>query len=448
MAVAGASGFVGRALVPGLVRAGYTVRRLARRPAALVPMEAVENLHFDLDDLTDLDVALRGVDTAFYLVHAMGAGDAFASRDRVYAHRFATAARVAGVRHVVYLGGLSPREEILSEHLSSRREVGEILRRECGALHVRAGIIIGPDSASFRIMDDLVRRLPAMVTPRWVNNRCQPVDISDVTATLVRSVAVPGDREVDLAGPDVLTYRDMLERLAAAIGLRRRLIVGVPVLTPGLSARWLRFVTSESLPVAKALVQSLRHDAVADGVDLCAEVGVHPCGFDDAIRSALAGRRRVVRANVERRWDGRRYSLTQRFEMTPAVVCDRRLLERVDANLRRLSLAVLLHTVRWHGDELRLGPWPLLRLSRRSDLGGDPPIITRAIDGGALAARPGGELVVGCRPDLGGHVVEARLVEYAPRLPWLAYLLVQAPLHRLLVKRAVHRAVAAVPLAT
>ncbi len=441
VAVVGASGFVGQALVPALLDHRYTVRRLARRPAALTRLEGVEDRRFDLDDPTGLDAALEGVDTAFYLVHAMEGGGGFAERDRAYAHRFAAAARAAGVRHVVYLGGLHPREAVLSEHLASRREVGEILRRECGALHVRAGIILGPGSASFEIMYDLVRHLPVMVTPRWVHSRCQPVEISDVVVTLLRAVEVAGDREVDMAGADVMTYRDMLERLATRLGLRRRLVVDVPVLTPGLSAHWLRFVTSVSLPVAKALVESLRHDAVADGVDLCAEVGVSPCGFDEAIRRALAGRPRVVHVSVEQLWSGRRYTLTQRFDLSPAVRCDRGLARRIDAHLFELTPRVLRHALRWKGGDLRLGPWSLIRLGEANDVHGFGPTIVRTIDGGWLAAVRGGQLVLACRPDLGRSVVEAGIVGYTPRLPKPVYRLVQAPIHRTLVTRAVRRAV-------
>lgn len=214
--VTGPTGFVGHALVAGLIEAGHGVRRLGRRPETFAPLEGVEDRAFDLDDDRLDATALAGVDTVFYLVHSMGGGTGFADRDRAYAYRFTRAARVAGVRHVVYLGGLYPRGTALSEHLGSRREVGEILRRECRALHVRAGIIIGSGGASFEIMCDLVRRLPVMVTPRWVSNRCQAVALSDAVGALVRAVDVAGDREVDLAGPDVLTYRDMLERMGRA----------------------------------------------------------------------------------------------------------------------------------------------------------------------------------------------------------------------------------------
>lgn len=440
VAVTGATGFVGRALVPRLVEAGYAVRRLARRPEALTPLEEVDDRRFDLDDPEPDADAMAGVDTVFYMVHSMSAGPGFADRDRAYAHRFATAARAAGVRHVIYLGGLYPREPVLSQHLASRREVGEILQRECGGLHVRAGIIIGSGSASFEIMLDLVTHLPAMITPRWVGNRCQAVELSDALEALVRAVDVPGNRQVDLVGPDVLTYREMLERMAHALGLRRRLIVGVPVLTPRLSAHWLRFVTSVSLPVAQALVESLRHDAIADGTDLCAEVGIEPCGFDGALRRALANRPRIVGTTVESAWDGRRCNLAQRFQLSAATHCDQASLARIDRELHQLTPWMGLRLLSWRGDDLRLAGRPMLRL-------GPPRYATgtrqRSIEGGWLAAEAGGVLWFSCEHGRQGPVIAAGVSGYAPRLPRIAYLLVQARLHRALVTSAVRRALSA-----
>jgi len=308
------------------VEAGYIVRRLGRHPETFDRVEGVEDRRFDLDDERPDEAALVGSTRPSYLVHAMGGGGGFAARDRAYAQRFVGAARTAGVRHVIYLGGLYPMGTALSQHLASRRDVGDILRRGCGALHVRAGIIIGSGSASFEMMCDLVRRLPVMVTPRWVGNRCQAVELTDAVSALVQAVDVAGNREIDLAGPDVLTYREMLQRMALALGMRRRLIIGVPVLTPRLSAHWLRFVTSVPLPVAQALVESLRHDALADGSDLFAEVSLVPCGFDEAVRRALANRPHIVHIGHTSFWDGRRYHLTQRFQLSATARCDSRLL--------------------------------------------------------------------------------------------------------------------------
>jgi uncharacterized protein YbjT (DUF2867 family) len=438
VAVTGPTGFVGRALVPRLVQAGYAVRRLSRHPETLRSLAAVDDRRFNLDDEHPDTTPLAGVDTAFYLVHAMGEGQGFADRDRAYAHRFADAARVAGIRHVIYLGGLYPRGTELSEHLASRREVGEILQRECGALHVRAGIIIGSGSASFEIMSDLVRRLPVMVTPRWVANHCQAIELSDAVDALVRAVDVPGDREVDLVGPEVLTYREMLQRMGRALGLRRRVIIDVPVLTPRLSAHWLRFVTSVSLSVARALVESLRHDAVADGDDLCAEVGVRPCGFNEAVRRALADRPRVVDTVTERRWEGHRYNLTQRFQLSAGTRCDAPLLARIDGESQRLTQRLALGVLRWHGNELRLAGWSLIRLGPWEQVGN---VRRHSIDGGWLVADPGGVISFACLAGGDGPVVEASLSDYAPRFPRLVYSLVQGPVHRALLASSVRRAV-------
>lgn len=440
VAVTGATGFVGRALVPRLVEAGYAVRRLARRPEALTPLDEVGDRRFDLDDPEPDPEAMAGVDTVFYMVHSMSAGPGFAARDRTYAHRFATAARAAGVRHVIYLGGLYPREPVLSQHLASRREVGEILQRECGGLHVRAGIIIGSGSASFEIMLDLVTHLPAMITPRWVGNRCQAVELSDALEALVRAVDIPGNRQVDLVGPDVLTYREMLERMGRALGLRHRLIIDVPVLTPRLSAHWLRFVTAVSLPVAQALVESLRHDAIADGNDLFAEVGIQPCGFDEALRRALAKRPRIVGTTVERAWDGRRCNLTQRFQLSAATHCDEALLARIDGELHQLTTWVGLRLLRWRGDDLRLAGRSMLRLGPPRYAAGTQQ---RSIEGGWLAADAGGVLWFSCEHGRQSPVIAARLSGYAPRLPRMAYLLVQERMHRALVRSAIRRTLSA-----
>ena len=283
MAIAGATGFVGRRLARRLARDGVTVRCLARRPEAVERRPGLVAVPIEITDEDRLVRALGGARVAFYLVHNLEAEGDFATLERTQALTFGRACRRAGVPRVVYLGGLYPDDERLSQHLDSRREVGQILRQECGALVVRAGIIIGSGSASFEIMRDLVSRLPVMVAPRWVGNRCQPIHIDDVIETLARAADVDGDREVDMAGPDTLTYGAMLQRLGRAIG-RKPVIIPVPVLTPQLSSHWLRFITAVPLPVAHALVNSLRHEALATRPDLCSEVGVEARSFDAAVR--------------------------------------------------------------------------------------------------------------------------------------------------------------------
>jgi uncharacterized protein YbjT (DUF2867 family) len=289
VAVTGAGGFIGRRLVRRLAAEGVAVRALMRHPAAPIANEEV--VPFDLRDPAAAEGgALEGATAAYYLVHAMAEGPDFAALDRQYARRFAAAARRAQTPLVIYLGGLYPRGVAnLSPHLQSRREVGEILMGECGAIVVRAGIIIGRGSAAFEIMRGLVVRLPVMITPQWVSCRCQPIDVDDAIEALARARAAPAAREVDLAGPEVLTYRAMMEATAEELGLRR-LIIPVPVFSPSLSSHWLRFITDVPLPVARALVESLHHDAVADGPDLCAELGIKPIGFRAALKRALADR--------------------------------------------------------------------------------------------------------------------------------------------------------------
>ena len=187
IAIAGASGFIGQRLVRRLARDGAALRCLMRHPTA--PIAHEEIVPFDLaDPAVAHGAALDGVRVAYYLVHAMMEGPDFAARDRQYAHRFAAAARKAQVSRVIYLGGLYPRSAApLSPHLQSRREVGEILIAECGAIAVRAGIVVGRGSAAFEIMRSLVAHLPVMITPKWVSSRCQPIDVGDAIEALARA---------------------------------------------------------------------------------------------------------------------------------------------------------------------------------------------------------------------------------------------------------------------
>ena len=338
IAIAGATGFVGRRLARRLAADGATVRCLARRPYAVEQRPGLVAVPVDITDEDGLAEALQGASVAYYLVHNLEAEGEFATLERAQAESFGRGCRRAGVEHVIYLGGLYPDDESLSEHLGSRREVGEILRRECGALVVRAGIIIGAGSASFEIMRDLAARLPVMVAPRWVGNRCQAVHIDDVIETLARAREVAGDREVDMAGPETLTYGEMLKRLGRAMG-REPKIVPVPVLTPQLSSHWLRFITAVPLPVARSLVGSLRHEALASRPDICAELGVEPKSFTEAVAATLANASRVsVREDSAVRYDNGAVWLGQTFAVDGVDWrCDKSILVRVDAALFRAS---------------------------------------------------------------------------------------------------------------
>ncbi|WP_236239378.1 SDR family oxidoreductase [Streptomyces sp. CC228A] len=309
--VTGASGYIGGRLVPELLEAGYRVRCLARSPEKLRDHPwagRVEVVRGDVTDERSLGEALRGADIAYYLVHALGTGRRFEDTDRRAARLFGQAAREGGVRRIVYLGGLTPAgvpEERLSPHLRSRAEVGRILLGSGVPTAVlRAAVILGSGSASFEMLRYLTERLPVMVAPRWVRTRIQPVAVRDVLRYLVGSAELPPDvnRTFDIGGPDVLTYRGLMQRYAAVAGLPRRLIVPVPVLTLRLSSLWIGLVTPVPAGIARPLADSLRHEVVCREHDLARYVPDppgHPLGCDQALELAL---RQVREARVATRW--------------------------------------------------------------------------------------------------------------------------------------------------
>jgi uncharacterized protein YbjT (DUF2867 family) len=286
----GATGYIGGRLAPALLDAGHEVRCLVRRPERATLPAGAQVHQGDLLTGEGLDEALAGVDVAYYLAHSMGGGEGgdFAARDRRAARTFATAARAAGVRRVIYLGGLEGANGHVSEHLASREEVAQILRDEGPPLvHVRAAMVIGDGSASFQILGHLVKRLPLMVTPRWIDTRSQPVAIADVVGALT-ALAVhddpPGD--VQLGGADVLTYREMMGRLAAASGRRRPAVIRLPVLTPRLSSYWVALVTPVDFGLVRPLVDGLAAEMV---VREPPPPGINdrPLGFEAAVRDAM-----------------------------------------------------------------------------------------------------------------------------------------------------------------
>ncbi|WSM38082.1 SDR family oxidoreductase [Streptomyces cellulosae] len=309
--VTGASGYVGGRLVPDLLEAGHRVRCLARSPDKLRDhpwAPDVETVRGDVTDAASVAAAMRDVDVAYYLVHALAGGGDFEDTDRRAARTFAGQAHAAGVRRIVYLGGLTPYgvpEETLSPHLRSRAEVGRIfLDSPVPATVLRAAVVIGSGSASFEMLRYLTERLPVMVTPSWVHTRTQPIAVRDVLRYLVASATMPADvdRAFDIGSPDVLTYRDMMRRYAEVAGLRRRVIVPVPVLTPGLSSHWIGLVTPVPASIARPLTESLRHEVVCREHDIARYVPDEPgrpLPFDEALRLALA---RVREAQVATRW--------------------------------------------------------------------------------------------------------------------------------------------------
>jgi len=290
--VTGASGYIGGQLISTLLARGTAVRALSRHPEQLAELRqrGVEVVAGDLLDRSSLRVALRGVGAAYYLVHSMGSGrseEAFAEMDRYAAQNFA---REAGrLERIVYLGGLGRVDDALSPHLKSRMEVGEILLAgRALATVLRAGMVIGRGSVSFQMLRSLANRLPIMVCPRWVETRTQPIAVADALAYLVAALDAPAaaGRTFEIGGPDVLTYREMLERTARNLG-KRPVILTVPVLTPRLSAYWVDLVTSIPSSIAHPLIEGLKNEAIVhdDAARQVMPVPLTP--FDTAVRRAL-----------------------------------------------------------------------------------------------------------------------------------------------------------------
>jgi uncharacterized protein YbjT (DUF2867 family) len=287
----GATGAVGGRLLPALLDRGHRVTCLVRDPGRAQLPGGVRVVRGDVLTGAGLAEALDGAQVAYYLVHSMGreAGSDFAAADRRAAGTFATAVRRAGVQRLIYLGGLpSPGDG--SRHLRSREEVADVLAGAAPqTIHARAAMVIGADSASFQMLRQLVRRLPAMVGPKWIDTRTQPIAAADVTRALLALATLPDPpADVQLGGADVVTYREMMRRFARADGRRPPLIVPVPLLSPRLSSYWVRFVTSVDPALARPLVDGLSEEMV---VRTPPPPGVNdaPLGFDDAVRDALAG---------------------------------------------------------------------------------------------------------------------------------------------------------------
>jgi len=306
--VTGSSGYIGGRLVPQLLDAGFTVRAGARQVMQLRDqpwVDQVEVAHADVLDPEVIREALADVDVAYYLVHAIGKGENFEELDRQAARTFAAAALDAGVGRIVYLSGLVPEDEELSPHLRSRQEVGEILLDSGVPTAVlQAAVIIGSGGASFEMLRYLTERLPVMTTPIWVQTRIQPIAVRDVLYYLVGAATLPPEvnRTFDIGGPDVLTYEQMMQRYAAVVGLPRRRIIRVPVLTPGLSSHWVQIVTPVPNAIARPLVESLRNTVVCREHDIAEYVPDPPgglIGFDRAVELALS---RVRSGDVPTHW--------------------------------------------------------------------------------------------------------------------------------------------------
>ena len=291
--VTGATGYVGGRVVAALEHAGARVRCLARRPYALAGRVAAstEVVGADCLDPATLPAALAGVHTAYYLVHSMGSGRDFAALDEVAARNFGEAARAAGVRRIVYLGGLgSSREGELSEHLRSRQQTGDVLRGSgVPVVELRASIVIGSGSLSYEMVRALVERLPVMMCPRWVQVRTQPIAIDDLVAYVLAARDLPPDAHgvYEIGGPDVVSYRDIMLEYARQRGLRRWMIP-VPLLTPQLSSLWLGLVTPLYARVGRTLVESMRNATVVTSDRARREFSVRPRPMREAIARAIS----------------------------------------------------------------------------------------------------------------------------------------------------------------
>jgi uncharacterized protein YbjT (DUF2867 family) len=306
--VTGATGYIGGRLAPRLVESGYHVRCLVRSRAKLLARpwalhQHVEVVEGDIGSEAGLAEAMRGCEAAYFLVHSMdAAGPEYRAHDRALAETFGRAAAAAGVRRIIYLGGLGETGAALSEHLSSRREVETALRQGGVPVTVlRAAMIIGAGSASFEILRYLVERLPIMITPRWVSTESQPIAVRDVLFYLIAVLQTDATigQTLDIGGPDVWSYAKVMQAMAGALGVRRRVVIPVPVLTPRLSSLWINLVTPLPASIARPLAEGLRNRVVCRN-DHAQRMMPHEClTIRQAMDAALI---QIEKGTVETTW--------------------------------------------------------------------------------------------------------------------------------------------------
>jgi uncharacterized protein YbjT (DUF2867 family) len=321
IAVTGATGYIGGRLVPRLIAEGHEVVCIARNPGKLDGRswsEDVEAVHADVLEPDTLAPALQGCDIAYYLIHSMGGADSFQDADRIAAHNFAAAAAAAGVGRIVYLGGLGDEDDRLSAHLGSRHEVGRALASgPVPVTELRAAVIIGSGSVSFEMLRYLTEVLPAMVTPSWVQTRCQPIAIRDVLLYLVAVLRedAPGHTVYEIGGSETLSYLEMMQAYARVAGLPRRIVVPVPVLSPRLSSLWIGLVTPLPVGVARPLVDSLKNEVIVHDRTAEERFGIEPTPLDLAIERALESSEDF---SVDTRWSDATTGPAQPFEGDPS----------------------------------------------------------------------------------------------------------------------------------
>lgn len=300
----GSSGYIGKRLLPVLVEGGYEVVCCVRDIKRFSPPESLKSrikvIQIDLLDSASLENIPKDIDGAFYLVHSMSASSDYQLLEQESAENFRHAMDKTKVKHVVYLSGIV-NESSLSKHLASRKNVETELSK--GNYHLttlRAGIIVGSGSASFEIMRDLVEKLPVMVTPKWLNTKCQPIGISDVIAMLSQTMLNPGTygKDFDIGGPDVLSYKEMLLEFGRIRNLKRYIFT-IPVMTPKLSSYWLYFVTSTSYKLAIALVNSMKVEVICRNHDINEILGIQPMDYQTALTRAFS---KIERNEVVSSW--------------------------------------------------------------------------------------------------------------------------------------------------
>lgn len=443
IAVAGASGFVGRALTARLAASGQAVVALSR--SAVATPAGATAIALDVSDEAATTAALAGVDTAYYLVHSMATGASFRDLDRRLARTFGSAAARAGVRRIVYLGGLGKAPS--SAHLASRHEVGSALR-EAGVpvVELRAAVVFGAGGISFEMLRYLTERLPFMVCPRWVRTRIQPIALADLLAYLEQSIDVePGIYEI--GGANATTYEEMILEYARVRGLRRRRIIDIPWLTPRLSSYWVDLVTPVDREVSHALIESLVTEVVVTDPEPARRAfSVSPMAVEDALRAALDDQELAVTASLLDRDDGLAdgvYTVT----VDRAVAPD-------DADAIARDLTTIGGSFRWYGAAagwaLRIGLGRVVgeRLRRRRAA---VVAVGQSVDWWRVARVEPGVLVLrseGWFPGdawLGYRVAQGRLRQVAAfrpaGVPGFLYWKLLVPVHRVAFARMARRRV-------
>ncbi len=328
--VTGATGYIGGRLIPRLAELGYSVRAMAREPRKLnrKKWQNIEIVKGDVFDQESLKNSLKDIDIAYYLIHSMTTSNFnFEDRDREAAENFTKACEEQNVKRIIYLGGLGITGSALSKHLKSRHETGDILRKgKTPVTELRAAIIIGSGSASFIIVHDLVKRLPLMICPKWVKSKCQPISIRQVMTYLTGILNEPKSigEILDIGGDEVLTYAQMMQGCAKAMG-KKIFLIAVPVLTPRLSSYWLNLVTSVPLSLARPLVEGLKSDVVCEDFRIRDWIKVDPISYEESVRLAI---NKMQSKEVESDWTEANTSTQSLPDTAPELTDERSLISK------------------------------------------------------------------------------------------------------------------------